>query len=263
MLPISGIYIVRDIRSHFLAVFLVLCAAGLQAQQLIIKDSDNNNQVVNGTTVVKYTSDPATIVITANFVMKNNTDKPLIVFLKKKINHMADSTTDFFCFSIKCWANCDSTDLADTIQPGDEHMAFMPHACHINRDLSPPMAPGYTSITYTLYDNNTFPTPVEAKVTVDYHLGALGIESQHYQQLGVYPNPASSSFAIDMGDEFMPGDCMVTVFNCQGKQVFSTLRPIENQRVTVPVSSFPNGIYFGTLARESGLTKQFKFIVQR
>jgi len=257
-----GKTLIKHLKYAILTAFFVFAAVGSDAQQIILMDRETGNQIPDGSTITMYSSDLSTPVITADFTIKNNTDKPIVVFLKKEINQIADSTMDFFCFYIKCWSYTDSTDIADTIQPGAEDNNFASHVCHVRRNESPPLVPGFTSITYTIYDRTTFPEPVETKVTVNYHLSALGIQETRNQEVEVFPNPASTILALKINEDFSPGDCKISVFNNLGKLVVNMQQSFTNQNIAIPVSDLPNGIYFGMLTHGSGPTIPFRFIVQ-
>jgi hypothetical protein len=261
MLMIMVKTVVKYLKYHILTALFVICAIELQAQQLILMDRETGTQIPDGSTITLYSSDLSIPMLTADFTIKNNTDKTLAVFLKKTINQISDSTMDFFCFYIKCWSYTDSTDMADTILSGAEDNNFATHVCHVRRNDSPPLVPGFTSITYTLYDHTTFPEPVETKVTVNYHLSALGIGESENKELVVFPNPAAKTLALNITEDFTPDNCKISVFNSLGKLALELQRNIENRRINIPVQNLPNGIYFGLLSQDSGESKQFRFIV--
>jgi hypothetical protein len=195
--------------------------------------------------------------------LKNNSDKPLVVYLKKKVNQIADSTTDFYCFYIKCWPGVDSTDLADTIQPGAIDENFATHVCHIRRVDAPPLVPGFSSITYTLYDRTTYyPQVYEETVTVNYLLSGLGIDEIKNQEVDVFPNPATTSLSLKTTDDFGFGVCSISVFNSVGKLTLEMQRNIDNQCITIPVDNLPDGMYFGIITSDSAKPKLFRFIVK-
>jgi hypothetical protein len=177
-------------------IVLVITSYTAFAQQLLILDRFNGNKIVNDSVLTVYSSDPATIELTKYFTIKNNTDKPLALFLRKAINSINDSTIDYFCFGIKCWPDTYITDIADSIQPGAFDSTFASHVVHYRRFENPPLPSGQSTITYTIFDNTTFPEPVRAKVTVVYHLSSLGIEENNEKVIGLWPNPASQSITL-------------------------------------------------------------------
>lgn len=245
------------------ASFVVLFCTENHAQKLLILDKENGNKIVNNTTITRHSSDLTTPFINAYFTLKNNSDKPLVIFLKKKVNQIADSTTDFYCFYIKCWPGVDSTDLADTIQPGAVSENFATHVCHIRRADAPPLVPGFSSITYTLYDKTTFfPQVYEETITVNYLLSGLGMDEDRIPEIDIFPNPASSSLTLKLTDNITSENCAVNVFNSSGKFVYKTETAISNRKTSIPVAQMPNGIYFGIVTSDSAKPLLFRFIVK-
>jgi hypothetical protein len=258
-------------KGKFLTAVFLVSALCLDAQQLLLLDRFNGNAVVNDSTVIVFSSEAEIHDITQYFTMKNNTDKKLAVFLRKTINSIADSTTDYYCFGIRCWPGDDSTNVADTIPPGGEDYTFASHVTHQRRfDLPQPLLPpGLSSITYTVYDKTTFPEPVEASVTVIYHHSGMGVE-EAWTHGGagagklalVYPNPAAEKITIETG-EFEPGNFTLLLFNSQGIMVQSSTLILRENDVTFPVNGFSPGLYYGKLVSEKGQAVSFRFQVAR
>lgn len=257
-----------------LAAVLMLSAFALNAQQLLLLDRFNGNKVVNDSTITVFSSEADIHDITQYFTMKNNTDMKLAVFLRKSINIIADSTSDYYCFGIRCWPGDDSTNIADTIPPGGEDYTFASHVTHIRRfDLPQPILPlGLSSITYTVYDKTTFPEPVEASVTVIYHHSGLGLEEEGTWRQGdsetgrreaaVYPNPASEKLTIESG-EIMPGNYTLMIYSSLGMLVQKSHLQVHANQLTIPVFILPEGFYFGRIVQEQGKGVAFRFQVAR
>lgn len=249
-----------------LASILLLELYDSNAQQLLLLDRFNGNGIVNDSTITVFSSDINITYLTQYFTIKNNTDRPLALFLRKTVNIMNDSTSDYFCFGIKCWPDSDTTDIADSIQPGAEDYNFASHVTHIRRfDLPQPLLPpGLSSITYTIYDNNTFPQPVEASVTVLYHLSGLGFGEIEKRREGaiVYPNPASENLTIE-SCEIKQGNYTLLLYNCQGAQVRCSNMNSSENRLSLPVNLLQPGFYYGNLTSDNGNRIPFMFQVAR
>ncbi|MEI8049225.1 MAG: T9SS type A sorting domain-containing protein [Bacteroidota bacterium] len=238
-------------------------ATGLFAQKLIIMDRGNNDKIVNDSTITLSSSDPSINQLTAIFTIKNNTDVPLSVFLRKKINQVGDSTSDYFCFYIKCWSDTDTTDIADTIPAGAEDYNFASHVTHIRRfDYpQPALPPGLTSVTYTIFDNTTLAEPVEASVTVIYHLSPLGTDEPNAMKAEVYPNPATDFIRIET-DRQMTGKLKAVIYNVQGAVVRSEDIISNGSTLTIKTSDLSPGFYTGILTSELNAHSCFRFVVQ-
>lgn len=240
-------------------------------QQLLLLDRFNGKKVINDSTVTVFSSDVELPELTQYFVMQNNTDRDLSLFLRKTVNVINDSTTDYFCFGIKCWPDTDTTDVPCVIPAGHMDSTFAAHVCHVRRFDRPPMQPGLSSITYTIYDNTTFPEPVTASVTVQYHLSGVGIEDPGTGGKGdkgtggmlrVYPNPASSKITV-IADEIPGGRYQLTIFNSAGKQVHSSGIQLDGAALTLNVEDLPPGLFLGHIFSEKQKTYSFRFQVVR
>jgi hypothetical protein len=254
-----------------LVIIQLLVVFAVNAQQLLLLDRFNDNRIVNDSTITVFISEAEIHDITQYFTMKNNTDKKLAVFLRKTINVIADSTTDYYCFGIRCWPGDDSTNVADTIPPGGEDYTFASHVTHQRRfDLPQPILPlGLTSITYTVYDKTSFPEPVEASVTVIYHHSGLGVEEawgQGGMEAGklilVYPNPASDWVTLEI-NEILNGISEVLIFNNLGANVRSIDYYLQDNQIRFSVSGFAPGLYLGRIVTDIGTVHSFRFQVAR
>ena len=163
-------------------------------------DRSDGNKVVNNTVITAYSNDTSIIDLTKPFVMLNTTDSTLSLFLRKTVHTIADSTIDYFCFGPKCWSETDTTDIPGILPPGVENYSFASHVVHFRRFETPPLPPGFTSITYTIYDNTTFSEPIEASVTVNYHLSPVNIAEIDENQITVFPIPARDFITIRSDD---------------------------------------------------------------
>ena len=67
------------------------------------------------------------------------------------------------------------------------------------------------------------------------HINVVGISDPFEQAFKLYPNPASDYLHIELQHE-----ARVTIFNTLGKLMYQT----RTQENTIPVSKFPNGLYF-------------------
>jgi hypothetical protein len=261
-------------KGKLLAIALIFSTLLVHAQQLLLIDRFNGNKIVNDSTITLFSSDMNIFYLTQYFTIKNNTDRPLALFLRKTVNVMNDSTSDYFCFGVKCWPDTDTTDIADSIQPGAEDYNFASHVTHVRRfDLPQPLLPpGLSSITYTIFDHTSFSEPVEASVTVVYHLSGVGIEDEETGRQGdkgtgrgeavVYPNPASERLTVETGEN-EPGKYTLLIYSSLGIQVQKSILYLNERKLTIPVHFLPEGLYFGRIVPERGTGITFRFQVAR
>ncbi len=250
-------------------IILWLFALTANSQQLQLLDRFNGNKIINDSTIIVFSSDFTVPDLTQYFTMKNNTDQTLAVFLRKTVNFYADSTSDYYCFGIRCWPGDDSTNIADSIPPGAEDYTFASHVTHIRRfDLPQPALPqGISSVTYTVYDKTTFPEPVEASVTVIYHLGAVGIDEEAWKEnnpsgesVKVYPNPGKDWITVKV-PENGSGINQLFVFNNTSSLMSNIKVDYCDNKIRIDVSNLKQGIYFGRIISEKGPHTGFSFQV--
>jgi len=258
-------------KAKLLTILFLLLTFILNAQQILLLDRFNGNKIVNDSTITVFSSEADIPDLTQYFTMKNNTDQKLAVFLRKTVNIYADSTSDYYCFGIRCWPGDDSTNIADTIPPGGEDYTFASHVTHKRRfDLPQPMLPpGLSSVTYTVYDKTTFPEPVEATVTVIYDHSGLGVDEAGKQGSGeagklalVYPNPASDWITVETGVN-KPGKYTLLLYSSLGIQVQNSFVQFQDNQLKIPVSRFAPGFYYGRIVSEQGSAADFRFQVAR
>lgn len=245
---------------HLLSAALMLAAIIANAQQLLLIDRLNGNKIVNDSVVTVTSIDPEIIDLTMYFTMKNNTDQVLSLNLRKSVHMMADSTIDYFCFGIKCWPETDTTNYPDTLLPGAEDYTFASHVVHYRRFDMPPLPSGFSSITYTIYDDTSFPEPVEASVTVNYHHQSnVGIDNIDIHEALVYPNPANGIIHIVTGEGFI-GNVKANIYNYSGQLVKEFQGSAEVGRLAIPVDELQAGWYFGRIISAENEVHTFRFI---
>lgn len=253
-------YYTLTMTKYLLSIVLLFATMHVRSQQLLLLDRMNDNKIVNDSTIIISSSDPNIIDLTAYLTMKNNTEHVLSLNLRKTVHFMADSTIDYFCFGVQCWPGTDTTNFPDTIQPGAEDYTFASHVVHFRRFDMPPLALGKSSITYTIYDDTSFPEPIEASVTVVYeHYSTLGLVQNNYQQALVYPNPATDKITI-VGGETISGEVPVSIYNSSGRLVQSSVVWMEQGKLSVGVEALEAGSYYGRIESHVKKPIAFRFV---
>ena len=249
-------------RTHrLLLVSLLLLFSGVAgAQQLLLLDNNAGNKPVNDGVIEVDTTDLSALELSAHLKIQNNTGKTLAVFMKKIINQMVDSTSNYFCLNPKCWPGADSTDIPDSIPAGVGDSSFVTHYDHYFR-YERPVPPGFTSITYLFYDHTTFPSPVEARVTINYHISGVGIPKPVESISSVFPVPSPDLVHFTFTGLNDPVEKVIIVDE-QGRTVWSSSLPVVGNEYLLDAGSYENGIYLAVLRHRGGMTESRRLIVQ-
>lgn len=114
--------------------------------------------------------------------------------------------------------------------------------------------------TAIINDNNNIPVPAGTydvsfnRVTGEYNFAPLGVTQFDSFNVGVYPNPTSSTFSMNVAFE------KVKVYAITGQLVKSFTKTVENQILNV--SDLNSGIYFVKGADANGKERTVKLIKQ-
>ncbi len=223
-------------------------------------DRMNGDKIVNDSTIVISSASEQIIDLTAQFTMKNNTDKLLSLNLRKTVHFMADSTIDYFCFGVQCWPSTDTTNYPDTIQPGAEDYTFASHVVHFRRFEMPPLPFGKSSITYTIYDDTSYPETIEASVTVIYdHRNELGFADNKLPKAKVFPNPAKNQLSLQFEVHQM-GLAHMKIYNNKGVIVKTMLLNLDGATCTFSIEDLATGSYFGKVESTQTTPLLFRFV---
>ncbi len=243
-------------------IIIIFCTSiSSRSQELLIMDKSDGDKVVNDMTITAYSTDTSIIDLTKPFALLNNTDTTLHVYLRKIVHTIADSTIDYYCFGPQCWPANDTTDLPAILVPGITNYSFASHVVHVRRFETPPLPPGFTSITYIIFDDSTFSEPVEAKVTVNYHLSPVNTPEYNNEPFSVFPNPTSGWITLQT-DKLNNGEFQLVICNTKGDIVIDRQTNINNGKTKFFVGELIPGIYFGNIINDNSKSTSFKFIVQ-
>lgn len=243
-----------------LFTMLLFLSTVSKAQQLILMDFNDGNKVVNDGSITVSTNDLSTLELSAHLKIMNNTDKPIAMFMKKIYNAMVDSTSNYFCLNPKCWPDADSTNIADSIQPGLCDSSFVTHYDHFFR-YEKPIPTGYTSITYLFYDNTTFAQPLEARVTINYFVSGVGINEPKELEVRAYPSPAKDYLRLDVPGNLDIQNSSISIFNLSGQMVKGFSKGMLKDNLSLDVHDLLPGNYLGRIDREGEVPLNFRFII--
>jgi hypothetical protein len=245
-----------------LLIILTILSVKVFGQGILLLDRYNGNKIVNDSILTVWSSDPATIVLTQYLYLENRTDTTLAVFLRKSVNYMNDSTSDYFCFGISCWPDAQVTNIADSILPGKRDSTFASHVVHVRRFDLPLLPPGKSSVTYTFFDSTSLEQPVVAQVTIIYHLSSLGIHESLQKTVDVFPNPAKESVSLSF-NLFRREKIKIVLTDITGQilKIESHYMPIGQSRIEMNTSMLNSGVYLAKIQFDDATMISKKLII--
>jgi hypothetical protein len=212
---------------------------------------------LNNTTIRVTGSDPAVEALISHIWVKNTTDTEMTnVFVRRSMNQEVENTTNSFCFGIQCyppWVN--ESAVADTAKIGILNKSFV-------ADYYPDGHGGLSSITYEFSDLITFGVPVVAKVTIEFHISATGINEDKMVFKGPFPNPASQSTSFEYNLPASHSNAALIIRNMLGVEIENTLLENRSGKKSIDVSDYASGIYFYTLVVDGKIVQSKKLIVK-
>jgi hypothetical protein len=231
----------------------------MKAQSLVLMNYNDGNRVVNDGVISIDTTDLSALELNAHLKIQNNTNRTLAIFMKKIINQMVDSTSNYFCLNPKCWPDADSTDIADSIPAGLGDSSFVTHYDHFFR-YERPIPPGFTSITYLFYDYTTFPEHIEARVTVNYTISGVGRPEISDKGISAYPVPAREQVRFSS----VSPDGLINsfaIYDLQGRRIRNLTLHTPLNEFQLDVLDFENGMYEAVFYLSDGQIESRRIIV--
>lgn len=230
----------------------VLVKVSAQNQQIVI--SDTSNSIVNGSTITVYSANINTDFMDISLRVKNNTLEELRMFVRRIINNEVDSSTNSFCFGIRCYpSTTDTSEDAVLLAPGLD-TTFL-------GDYQPSHHTGKTSITYEFYEGSH--TSVPAQVTVNYIVSPLGLgnDLNSYEFSRAFPNPASSSTSFEYNiPDGSKGNILVR--NLLGSIVRDVKLDKLQGRAIINTNDLKDGVYFYSLILDNKAIVTKKLIIR-
>ena len=113
-----------------------------------------------------------------------------------------------------------------------------------------------TGAVHTVADTVTIPTTTGCQFSA---IAVLGVANK---VATIYPNPFSTSTAININDALQINNCELKIYNVFGAEVMSLL--VTQQLTTLETSNFPSGVYFYKIVNSNNKTIQSgKLIAQQ
>jgi hypothetical protein len=249
----------KNVRFILIVLGILIMSPVIRSQSLVLMNYNDGNRVVNDGVINIDTTDLSALELNAHLRIQNNTDKTLAIFMKKIINQVVDSTSNYFCLNPKCWPDDDSTDIADSIPAGLGDSSFVTHYDHFFR-YERPIPPGFTSITYLFYDYTTLPEHIEARVTINYSISGVGRPEVSNSGITAYPVPGSEQVRFSsVGPDIFINS--FAIYDRQGRCLRNLTKHAPLNEFQLDVLDFDNGMYEVVFHMSNGEIQTRRIIV--
>lgn len=232
----------------FTTILTLAVIFGTYAQRFEVVDNSKNLKAEIGEKVLT----PITI--------KNLTDAPLNLVIRRVDQAIGSSQNSFFCLDGKCFdSEMDQLPVPYLIPAGETSLAF-------ESVMETGLAEGISSVKYIIYDRNH---PTEAvEVDLSYTVAEkkeknIIYDSDKLKLNDVYPNPVTEFAIIDYNIINNSVDAKIIIHNVLGSVMGEYQLPYLENKVTIKTEDFNPGVYFYTLYVDNDGVLTRKLIIRK
>lgn len=192
---------------------------------------------------------PSDIEINQDVFVKNNTDHPISMKVKRERIEWPEGTESYFCLGDQCYPpTVDDSPIPLLLDAGEtsgEH-GFIGH-------YAPQGMNGTNIDKYTFY--NAEDDLESSQLVLVYNPTVSGLENVPIHQFSFYPNPASTFIHIRSQGRIRG----ISIYDLAGKEVFKTNELAESDRMNIEF--LVSGVYLVKVISENSMDLK-KLIVQ-
>ncbi|MDN5212140.1 T9SS type A sorting domain-containing protein [Fulvivirgaceae bacterium BMA12] len=198
--------------------------------------------------------------INSNFKIRNRSDKPILLKVKRIDKQIGSGQTNYFCWGEECYdATVDVMPRSIILEPGQTTSKF-------NSVLLAGITEAQSSVKYVFYDKNNPTDAVEFEVlykVLEKKPQSLLLKNKNIKISNVYPNPVSSFAAIDYNILNDDKDIKIVLHNVLGGKVGEYELSAFDESLVISTEELNPGVYFYSvyIDNDNAITK--KFIIKR
>lgn len=198
--------------------------------------------------------------INNNFKIRNRSDKPILLTVKRAEKQISSGQSHYFCWGDDCFdTKVDLLPRSIMLEPGQTTSKF-------NSVLLAGITEAQSTVTYVFYDKNNPLDAVEFEVlykVLEKKPKSLMLNNKNIQISNVYPNPVSNSAAIDYSILNDEKDVKIVLHNVLGGKVGEYELSSFDQSLVINTEDLNPGVYFYSvyIDNDNAITK--KFIIKR
>jgi len=195
--------------------------------------------------------------IKAPIRLKNTSNKPITLILRKAETQLGSSQNSFFCLDSNCFEK--SEELIVKIEPGQT-------AQNLLIGLEAGLVEGFSAVKYLVFNklNPTENSTLELNFAVESRPEKSSIYSSQFITIhDVYPNPITNYANIDYQLHSDQVKTKIVIHNILGNSLNEYELPFSESRIKVLADELSAGIYFYTLYIDNVGVMTRKLIVKK
>lgn len=198
--------------------------------------------------------------IQAPIKIKNISDRPVYVFVRRIDNRIGSTQSTNFCWGDDCFdKNIDKLPISKRLEPGETFEKFI-------SVLETGLVSGFSTIKYEIYTRGKPHQVVEHEITYvveDKSSASTLFSSEDLFLNEVYPNPVKEFAFIDYQINNNDKEVKILIHNVLGSMVGEfILNPLDKE-LKIPVVEYNPGVYFYTLYIDGDGVITKKLVIRR
>ena len=192
--------------------------------------------------------------------IRNNSDKPLNLVIKRIGSSVGTSQITYFCWEKDCYdPSDDELPLSRKIGPGEINSSFI-------NVLDAGLADGFSSVRYLIYDKNDPTNALEYELSFsikEQDTKKAIFDSKEIVLQDVYPNPVTEFAVFEYQVLDKEVEAKIIFHNVLGSMVGEYELPNLGNTLKIKTGNMNPGVYFYTLYLDNDGVMTRKLIVRR
>ncbi|ELR70340.1 hypothetical protein C900_04025 [Fulvivirga imtechensis AK7] len=198
--------------------------------------------------------------ISAPIKIKNLSDKPLQIIVKRIDKVIGTSQENYICWDGECYgADVNQVPLSKRIEPGETSAKF-------RSVLESGLVAGFSTVKYLIYDRNNPADAIEYEITYtveDDSAKPTIFTSEDVRINDVYPNPVVDFAIVDYNLLKEDTKAKIVIHNVLGSIIGEYELAYLETKLKIKTENFNPGVYFYTLYIDNDGVMTRKLIVRK
>lgn len=198
--------------------------------------------------------------ITAPIKIKNNTNKPIQIVVKRLNQVIGTSQNSYFCWGSECYeAEVKQMPVSKKLEAGETSSKF-------KSVLETGLVAGFSTVKYLIYDRDNPSDAIEYEVTYTVEDGANKqtiFSSDEVRINDVYPNPVIDFAIIDYNILKEDVKAKIVIHNVLGSIIGEYDLAYLETKLKIKTDDFNPGVYFYTLYIDNDGIMTRKLIIRK